>query len=582
MPTLKLGHRIYRPPAYGVKKHAASEGLPAATKLIPPGLSKAVDSGGITTDAIRGVCNETSFERGSLYYRQGRVRSVRMQGGVIKATVAGTESYTVTVTAGSGGLECGCTCPYDWDGYCKHIVSVLLYARDNARKLHKDEKKRRDSVTGALDAATGDQIREFLAEEMENNEDLLDRFAAACGIRRAGMRDYRAMAESMYGEYGGGRYGRVPYGDEIDFSKIMGLARAHEGRKDYEEAIRAYRELSEVIAENMDMVDDSDGYYGACFSDAIHGMVRCVNRPGAAKEQHITYMFEKFMLKEPDYFADGYEDALYSTCTDAGDLAHWERLLDPHVPDAIPRSDRGWSEHFDAARLVMMKITILERTGSRMLPDMLAKHYRAYDDVCISYIAHLRKKDRRAALRVAEEGAEMFPYSKEIKNILHGLYEKTDPGYAMSLRRFFLRDGSWKHYDELKKSSDDWGRELKSIIDELARGRNHYVLIGMFMRERMTDRAVRLILQCDQLQILEEYHDKVCALYPEECHAAYRKHIDRLAGSARNRECYKHVKEHLRKMKAVPNHRKEFAEFVGHLRERHARQPAFLDEIRRL
>lgn len=542
-----------------------------------------MDYRGITTDIIKGVCNEASFERGSLYYRQGRIRSVRMrgEGGVIKATVVGTEPYTVTVTLGPGSLECECTCPYDWDGYCKHTASVLLHVRDNARKLHKDE-KRRDSVTSALDAATGDQIREFLAEEMENSEGLLDRFTAAYGIRRAGMTDYRAMAESMYGEHGGGRYGRVPYGAEIDFGKITRLARAHEGRKNYEEAIRAYRELSEVIAENMNMVDDSDGYYGACFSDAIHGMVECINRRGAAKEQHITYMFEKFMLKEPDYFADGYEDALYSVCTDADDLAHWENLLDPHVPDTIPRSDKDWSGHFDATRLVRMKIAILERTGSRMLPDMLAKHYRGDDDVCISYIAYLRKKDKQAALRVAEEGAEMFPYSEEIKNILHGMYEKTDPRYAGSLRRFFLRDGSWKHYDELKRISGDWDRELESIIDELARERNHYVLIGVFMRERMTDRAVRLILQCGQLQILEKYHDKACAMYPEECHAAYRKHVDKLARSARNRECYKHVKEHLRKMKTVPNHRKEFTEFVERLRKRHARQPAFLDEIKRL
>lgn len=380
-----------------------------------------MDYNDITTDSTKGICNEASFEKGSLYYQQGRVQSARMRRGVIRAIVTGTYQYTVTITTGSGGPKYRCTCPYDDDGYCKHIVSVLLYVRDNIHRMHKDEDRCRDDITNALNKATGDQIREFLAEEMENDEELLDRFTAVFGTRRAGRTDYRAMAESMYGKHNDERYGLVPYGTEIDFDKITSLVRAHKARKDYEEAIRAYRELSEVIAKNMDIVDDSDGYYGACFSDAIRGMTECINRQYATSKQHITYMFEKFMLKEPDYFEDDYEDALYSICTKADDLAHWEKLLDPHIPDTIPSGDKNWSRHYNATRLIMMKITILERTKSQMLPDILAKHYRDDYNVCVSYIAHLKKKDKQAALRVAKEGARMFPHNKKIKDILHDM-----------------------------------------------------------------------------------------------------------------------------------------------------------------
>lgn len=390
------------------------------------------------------------------------------------------------------------------------------------------------------------------------------------------------MTESLYDEYAGDHSGHVPYGSEVDFETITSLAREHEGRKNYAEAIRVYRELSEVMAKHMDIVDDSDGYYVDCFSGVIHCMANCINLQGADKKPHITYMFEKFMLKDPDYFADCYEDALYSVCTDADDLAHWENLLDPHIPDTLPHRDKNWFEHFEAIRLVRMKITILERRKSRMLPDMLAKYYRDDDKICVSYIRHLRRKDKQAALRVAEEGAEIFSYSKEIRNIVHGLYEKTDPRYVMSLRRFFMDGLSWRHYDELKKRSDDWDDELASIIDELEHDKKHYMLIEVLLREHMTDRAVRLILQCDQLALLEEHHDTICKIYPEKCHAAYKKHIDKLARDAHGRSSYKFVKKHLKKMKNVPDHKKEFAAFVEHLKKRHARQPAFLDEIRRL
>ncbi len=463
--------------------------------------------------------------------------------------------------------------------HCSKHTLCLQHRTQNVQR----QDQMRDSIRNALNAVTEDQIREFLAEEMENNKELLERFTVVFGARRGPRTDYRTMAESIYGEYTTGRYDLIPYGTDIDFDRITRLASAHEKKKDYEEAIRAYRELSEVIAKNMDMVDDSDGYYGMYFSDSIDGMVKCINKPGVIKQRHIKYMFEKFMLKEPDYFADDYEDALGKICTTANDLAYWEKLLDLHIPDTLPdNDDTYWSGKYDAARLIMMKITILERTGSPALTDILAKHYRNDHNICTAYIAHLKKKDKQAAMRIAEEGAKLFPQIKEIRDILHGMYKKTDPRYAKSLRRIFLQDGSWNHYDKLKKISGDWDGELKSIIKELRREGNHYMLIEIFLREHMIDMAKKLILQCDDLYILEEYHDNVCKLYPEKYHAAYRKHIDSIAKGVHGRSSYRDVKEHLKMMKTVPGHKKEFKEFVEYLRERHARQPAFLDELKRL
>lgn len=446
--------------------------------------------------------------------------------------------------------------------------------------MSKDGASRRKDVTRILDATTGDQIREFLAKEMENNEELLERFTAVFGIRQSRRTDYRAMAESMYKKATRGYRDPVPYDRNIDFGKITRLARAYMDGKDYEEAIRAYRELSEVIAKNMDMVDDSDGYYGDCFADAIRGMAECINGQGVIKEQHITYMFEKFTLDSSDYFVDHYEEALYAICTDADDLAHWGRLLEPHVPDTIPDGDNDWYEHSVALRLIMMKIVILEGTGDDRLTKVLAKHYRDDHKICAAYIKHMRERDRQAALSIAEEGVRMFPTGMEIEAILHSLYKKTDPRFAESAERIFLRDGSWKHYDELKKVSRDWDSKLESIIEKLRRMGNYQLLIRVLFRERRTDEAVWLVLQSNSLLILEAHHSKVCELQPEECHAAYKRHIDLDAKGARNRLAYHSIQLHLRMMKSVPGHEKEFEEFVAYLRKRHARQPAFLDEIK--
>ena len=36
------------------------------------------------------------------------------------------EPYNVGVTFEERDFRASCTCPYDWEGYCKHIVAVLL------------------------------------------------------------------------------------------------------------------------------------------------------------------------------------------------------------------------------------------------------------------------------------------------------------------------------------------------------------------------------------------------------------------------------------------------------------------------
>lgn len=81
---------------------------------------------------IRACANAQSFERGNSYYRNGAVSDVVQRGNLLTAQVYGSryEPYdvAVTLTAAGGIAGATCTCPYDWGGYCKHIVAVLLAA----------------------------------------------------------------------------------------------------------------------------------------------------------------------------------------------------------------------------------------------------------------------------------------------------------------------------------------------------------------------------------------------------------------------------------------------------------------------
>ena len=53
--------------------------------------------------------------------------------GVI-AEVQGSETYKVKIDL-KKGISAECNCPYDLEGYCKHIVAVLLSMLDNKEEI---------------------------------------------------------------------------------------------------------------------------------------------------------------------------------------------------------------------------------------------------------------------------------------------------------------------------------------------------------------------------------------------------------------------------------------------------------------
>ncbi len=90
---------------------------------------------------IREGSSPESFERGLDYYGRGSVTSVIRRGKELRAEVVGSgfAPYDVRVAFDPAGIvEAWCSCPYDWGGWCKHVVATLLCAirePEGVRKL---------------------------------------------------------------------------------------------------------------------------------------------------------------------------------------------------------------------------------------------------------------------------------------------------------------------------------------------------------------------------------------------------------------------------------------------------------------
>ena len=95
-----------------------------------------------------------------------------LRGSQLLAEVQGSryEPYRVEVTLGTGAiLNAHCSCPYDWGGYCKHIVATLLTC------LHeRDSIDERPTIEAVLEELDRDQLKALVSVLAERQPDLVD------------------------------------------------------------------------------------------------------------------------------------------------------------------------------------------------------------------------------------------------------------------------------------------------------------------------------------------------------------------------------------------------------------------------
>src|SRR3989304_5589117 len=83
----------------------------------------------LTESMIRAGADPQSFQRGKALYEDDAISNGSLQGNTLSGDCEGTSApyYRVRVTLDEAGIrDADCTCPYEYGGYCKHIVALLL------------------------------------------------------------------------------------------------------------------------------------------------------------------------------------------------------------------------------------------------------------------------------------------------------------------------------------------------------------------------------------------------------------------------------------------------------------------------
>ncbi|MEH2199955.1 SWIM zinc finger family protein [Nostoc sp.] len=126
----------------------------------------------ITEFTIRRHANAKSFQRGEAYYEAGAVNAVTQRGHLLQAEVAGTEArpYHVNLSFDDSGLtSANCTCAYNFDGWCKHIVATMLVCARESENI-----EQRPTLEQLLDRLDGSQTQRLLQELVKEYPPLIE------------------------------------------------------------------------------------------------------------------------------------------------------------------------------------------------------------------------------------------------------------------------------------------------------------------------------------------------------------------------------------------------------------------------
>jgi uncharacterized Zn finger protein len=395
----------------------------------------------LTEAIIRAGAGEKSFQRGRELYQHDAISNAKIQGDTLSGDCEGTESpfYQVRVELDSGGIRSAdCSCPYDFGGYCKHIVALLL------AYLHKPEKfAARKKPAELLADLNRDQLLALMTRLLDERRDLCDWVEAARDLpsvsrkgeaktekrKKVDTSAYRRRVRSIMHSLDHMRMSEAYWhvgGLANELREVQKTAMEFLDADDAEAALDIMLALIEESHDGFEHIDDSNGELGDFFSDAGEALAEVILSLDLDEDRREDVLSDLDDLNEElsDYGVDGLEVAIAAAKYGWGEMSGKEmyRSDDDDYEDEWEDEDEmdfeGGYSHLSsgsdasiAGVLTRVKLNILDRKGR--VEDYLA--------LCLKSGAHLRYSVKLCEMDRAKEA------------VSHALKHLADSREALSL-----------------------------------------------------------------------------------------------------------------------------------------------------
>ncbi len=572
----------------------------------------------MTENILKSLSSPESFTRGHDLYQSDAVFDTFRQGDLLTGKCKGSSApfYQIRVQLDEGGIqEASCTCPYDWGGYCKHIVALMLtYVHSPDAFI---EQKNIKELLGQLDK---DGLVYLITKIVDKNPDLYSWLqtaipAASAKSQPTQQRDkrktevsktaYKRQIQSILHSLQGYRMSEAYWmmGGMVDqLNHVRDTAYDFLEADDAHGALVILTTLLTEVSGSFDQFDDSDGELGGFLSELALPLVEAILSTDLSKTERRN-LFNELEPVVEELSAYGIDDM--DVILAALNLGWSEEVLDEQE-----------DYDYDESILTEAKLNILERQNR--VEEFLqlcfeAGEYRRYilkqiemgefekaKEVAWKTITQasdalmVAKALRDAgylldALRLAEKGLDLDGNKHELGAWL-GPIEETQGQIDKAIKAYqaaFTSLPSLELYSILKKlSGTNWG-DLRPVLMQILQASPHTdVLVDVYLSEEEWDKAISIAKKAGEwnYSLIEKVADAVFPFRPDWVIQASRKQAEGLIAKTQSKY-YATAARWLAKMKQAylaSGRKEEWLFYLEGLKSTYSRRPALQAELRKL
>jgi uncharacterized Zn finger protein len=602
----------------------------------------------ITESMIRAGASPESYRRGEEYYREAALSNTTIQGTLLSGECAGTYTpyYRVQVELDQAGIaDASCTCLYEYGGYCKHIVALLLAYVHRLKSF-----ALRKAPAELLANLEHDDLTAILTKLIQEQPDLYDRIEAMTSVPSTSKKKRRkkvdievhrrhilGIVHSLDGMRMSEAYwhvgGLVNQLREVEESAMKFLDAG-----DAESAVEILLVLLEESSRGIENIDDSNGELGGFVGDLGTPLAEAILSMDLSQVERdrLVRRLEKLIDYAGDYGMEGNLDIAVQAAKYGWDDVPQEKASLQGVGSNFYEDDEpdDWNEDEDLDEddddefrergfpvgsglddLTEAKLNVLGRQGRTeeylVLCKQEGRHLRYALKLCDLKQVKEAVKYSRKHLTTAEETLEVARCLRESRLVTeaieigeHGLKLK---GSKASLGEWlgpveeaqgrtkqaltawlaaFGEDPTLEIYKTIKRlAGTGWGRLRPEVMAKLRKSHDKQVLAEVYLLEEEWDDAIKVAEGRDVwYTVTEIVADGVMQHHPEWVVQISLKHAERLMSEAKSKN-YPIAATWLKRAKQaykLLGKTDEWKRYLEETKENYKRRPALQSQLARL
>jgi len=593
----------------------------------------------ITESMIRAGASSESFRRGEEYYREGVLSNTTIQGTLLRGECAGTYApyYRIQVELDQVGIaDASCTCLYEYGGYCKHIVALLLAYVHHPRSFAV-----RKAPAELLADLEHDDLTAILTKLIQEQPDLYDRIEAMTSVPSTSKKKRRKKVDiEVHRRH---ILGIVHSLDGMRMSEaywyVGGLAnQLHEVEEsamkflnagEAESALEILLVLLEESSRGIENIDDSNGELGGFVGDLGTPLAEAILSMDLSQVERdrLVRRLEKLIDYASDYGMEGnldiaiqaakygWDDAPKGKASPRGDGSIFYEDEDWDEDNEYEFRERGFLVGSGFDDLTEVKLNVLDRQGHTeeylALCKQEGRHLRYALKLCDLKQIEVAVKYAKKNLTTAEETLEVARRLRESRLVTeaieigeHGLKLK---GSKASLGEWlgpveeaqgrtkqaltawtatFGENPTLDIYKTIKRlAGTGWGRLRPEVMASLRKSQDKLVLAEVYLLEEEWDDAIKVAVGHDVwYTVAEIVADGVIQHRPEWVVQISLKHAERLMSEVKSKN-YPIAAAWLKRAKqayTLLGKSDEWKKYLKETKENYKRRPALQSQLERL